>query len=114
MGIGLTLGHSCHPHFRLSYSLVSRISNVTSVHKSKFSFFVKIMLNPFFVMFLKVRMSCFASLERADDSDGLSSNSVGERRMWKKFSSKELGITNSMISKPTRIVLNGLKRQGIL
>ncbi|PWA88209.1 polynucleotide adenylyltransferase family protein [Artemisia annua] len=82
MGIGLTLGHSCHPHFRL----ISRISNV--------------------------RMSCFAALERVDESDGLSSNSVGERRMWKKFSSKELGITNSMISKPTRIVLNGLKRQG--
>nr|GFA68650.1 poly(A) polymerase I-like isoform X1 [Tanacetum cinerariifolium] len=57
-------------------------------------------------------MSCFASLERVDESDGLSSsNSVGGRRMWKKFSSKELGITNTMISKPTRIVLNGLKRQ---
>ncbi|KVI06126.1 Poly A polymerase, head domain-containing protein [Cynara cardunculus var. scolymus] len=31
---------------------------------------------------------------------------------WKKFSSKELGITNSMIARPTRIVLNGLKRKG--
>lgn len=65
-------------------------------------------------MFMKVRMSCFAALERVDESDGLSSNSVGERRMWKKFCSKELGITNSIISKPTRIVLNGLKRQGRL
>lgn len=31
---------------------------------------------------------------------------------WKRLSSKELGISDSMISKPTRIVLNGLKRKG--
>ncbi|XP_038879021.1 uncharacterized protein LOC120071069 isoform X2 [Benincasa hispida] len=33
-------------------------------------------------------------------------------RNWKRFSSKELGITPSMIPKPTRKVLNGLKKRG--
>ncbi|TQE12888.1 hypothetical protein C1H46_001534 [Malus baccata] len=32
--------------------------------------------------------------------------------VWKKLNSKELGITTSMIDKPTRNVLNGLKRKG--
>lgn len=31
---------------------------------------------------------------------------------WKKLNSTELGITTSMIDKPTRKVLNGLKRKG--
>ncbi|WOK97489.1 hypothetical protein Cni_G06197 [Canna indica] len=31
---------------------------------------------------------------------------------WKMLSSKELGIKNSMIPKPTRTVLNGLKKKG--
>ncbi|XP_077212165.1 uncharacterized protein LOC143847272 [Tasmannia lanceolata] len=31
---------------------------------------------------------------------------------WKKLSSKDLGITTSMISKPTRLVLNGLRKKG--
>ncbi|KAG9446248.1 hypothetical protein H6P81_012376 [Aristolochia fimbriata] len=31
---------------------------------------------------------------------------------WKKLSSKELGITTSMIGRPTRVVLNGLKKKG--
>ncbi|ERN06178.1 uncharacterized protein LOC18434369 [Amborella trichopoda] len=31
---------------------------------------------------------------------------------WKKLSSKELGITTSMISEPTRVVLNGLRKRG--
>ncbi|XP_058102989.1 uncharacterized protein LOC131246656 isoform X2 [Magnolia sinica] len=31
---------------------------------------------------------------------------------WKKLSSKELGITTSMIAKPTRLVLNGLRKKG--
>lgn len=31
---------------------------------------------------------------------------------WKKFSSKELGIKMSLISKPTRLVLSGLRSQG--
>lgn len=32
---------------------------------------------------------------------------------WKKLNSKELGISTSMIAKPTRKVLNGLKRKGM-
>lgn len=31
---------------------------------------------------------------------------------WRKLSSKELGITPSMIAKPTRLVLNGLRKKG--
>ncbi|KAK1259770.1 hypothetical protein QJS04_geneDACA015376 [Acorus gramineus] len=31
---------------------------------------------------------------------------------WKKLSSKELGITTSMIARPTRMVLNGLRKKG--
>lgn len=31
---------------------------------------------------------------------------------WKRLNSKELGISTSMITKPTRKVLNGLKRKG--
>ncbi|XP_009604520.1 uncharacterized protein LOC107812113 isoform X1 [Nicotiana tabacum] len=31
---------------------------------------------------------------------------------WKKLSSEELGISTSMIAKPTRVVLNGLKKKG--
>ncbi|XP_023527892.1 uncharacterized protein LOC111790975 [Cucurbita pepo subsp. pepo] len=31
---------------------------------------------------------------------------------WKTLSSKDLGIDTSMISKPTRVVLNGLRKQG--
>ncbi|KAJ6414795.1 hypothetical protein OIU84_003751 [Salix udensis] len=39
---------------------------------------------------------------------------IGERKApeWKKLDAEELGISNSMISKPTRVVLNGLKRKG--
>ncbi|KAJ6347066.1 hypothetical protein OIU76_003712 [Salix suchowensis] len=38
----------------------------------------------------------------------------GERKApeWKKLDAEELGISNSMISKPTGVVLNGLKRKG--
>jgi len=36
----------------------------------------------------------------------------GKAPEWKKLNSKDLGITTSMISKPTRIVLNGLKSKG--
>ncbi|KAI3759550.1 hypothetical protein L6452_07442 [Arctium lappa] len=96
MAIGLGLGYSFHPNFRLNSSLLRRVSNVG--------------------------MSCVAAIEAIDEPDGFNTDSViyDERGVegrkvgskWKKFSSKELGITNSMISKPTRIVLNGLKRKG--
>ncbi|XP_074346058.1 uncharacterized protein LOC141684826 isoform X2 [Apium graveolens] len=32
--------------------------------------------------------------------------------VWKRFTSKELGITNGLIPRPTRLVLEGLKRKG--
>ena len=31
---------------------------------------------------------------------------------WKKLNAKDLGISTSMIDKPTRKVLNGLKKKG--
>lgn len=34
------------------------------------------------------------------------------RPEWKKLNSKELGISTSMIAKPTKIVLNGLRKKG--
>lgn len=39
----------------------------------------------------------------------------GDRKVakWKKLSSEDLGITTSMISNPTRMVLNGLKKRGV-
>ncbi|KAI3766076.1 hypothetical protein L2E82_16125 [Cichorium intybus] len=96
MAIALGLGYSCHPHFRLNSSLLRRVSNV--------------------------RLSCIAAIETIDDPDGFSTDSVIHHERgaegtkmgsdWKRLSSKGLGITNSMISKPTRIVLNGLKRKG--
>lgn len=32
--------------------------------------------------------------------------------VWKRFTSKELGINNKFIPRPTRVVLDGLKRKG--
>ncbi|KAG5629338.1 hypothetical protein H5410_001055 [Solanum commersonii] len=36
----------------------------------------------------------------------------GDAPKWKKLGSEELGISTSMIAKPTRLVLNGLKKKG--
>ncbi|XP_010426382.1 PREDICTED: uncharacterized protein LOC104711381 [Camelina sativa] len=36
----------------------------------------------------------------------------GKAPKWKKLNSEDLGITSSMISKPARVVLNGLKSKG--
>lgn len=36
------------------------------------------------------------------------------RKDWKKLKSEDLGISTSKISRPTRVVLNGLKKRGIL
>lgn len=36
----------------------------------------------------------------------------GKTPEWKKLNSKDLGIRTSMISKPTRLVLNGLRKEG--
>jgi hypothetical protein len=38
-------------------------------------------------------------------------NSKGHE--WKKLNSEELGIETWMISKPTRMVLNGLRKKGL-
>ncbi|GFZ08028.1 tRNA nucleotidyltransferase/polyA polymerase family protein [Actinidia rufa] len=48
------------------------------------------------------------------DHDSVSCSGRGDCKgpKWKKLSSKDLGINNSMIAKPTRVVLNGLKRKG--
>ena len=32
---------------------------------------------------------------------------------WKKLNAKDLGVSTSMIDKPTRKVLNGLKKKGV-
>ncbi|CAH1423110.1 unnamed protein product [Lactuca virosa] len=90
MAISLAFGSSCHPHFRLNSSLLRRVSTV--------------------------RLSSIAAIETIDEPDGFSTDSVKKgikmASEWKRLSSKELGISNSMISKSTRIVLNGLKRKG--
>ncbi|CAO2829672.1 unnamed protein product [Amaranthus hypochondriacus] len=71
---------------------------------------------------------CFAKLPRISSVSAVespkadapvpvpkSSNSPGAKlnaQDWKKLSSKELGITNSMIDKPTRFVLKTLRKKG--
>lgn len=40
------------------------------------------------------------------------SHSDSNRPEWKRLSSKDLGISTSMIAKPTRLVLNNLKKKG--
>ncbi|XP_068666937.1 uncharacterized protein [Aristolochia californica] len=73
----------------------------------------------------KIRRSSTAAVETVVEPHTLKEEpkrSVTSRRIvpaeefgvpqWKKLSSKELGITTSMIEKATRIVLNGLKKKG--
>nr|XP_016510257.1 PREDICTED: poly(A) polymerase I-like isoform X2 [Nicotiana tabacum] len=55
----------------------------------------------------KVFVSCAAAIEAIEETD-----SGKEPAEWKRFNSKELGISSSMIAKPTRVVLNGLKSKG--
>ncbi|OIT36712.1 PREDICTED: uncharacterized protein LOC109241730 isoform X1 [Nicotiana attenuata] len=55
----------------------------------------------------KVFISCAAAIEAIEETD-----SGKEPVEWKRFNSKELGISSSMIAKPTRVVLNGLKSKG--
>nr|XP_009790371.1 PREDICTED: uncharacterized protein LOC104237840 isoform X2 [Nicotiana sylvestris] len=52
----------------------------------------------------KVFVSCAAAIEAIEETDS--------GKEWKRFNSKELGISSSMIAKPTRVVLNGLKSKG--
>ncbi|XP_073140687.1 uncharacterized protein [Henckelia pumila] len=69
--------------------------------------------------FLQVRLGYAATIEAFDDVESekvIDSQSGGhvhqEAKQWKKLKSKDLGISTSKISRPTRIVLNGLKRKG--
>ncbi|KZV38782.1 Polynucleotide adenylyltransferase family protein [Dorcoceras hygrometricum] len=69
--------------------------------------------------FLQVRLGYAATIEAFDDTENekvIDSQSGGhlhqEAKQWKKLKSKDLGISTSKISRPTRVVLNGLKRKG--
>lgn len=39
---------------------------------------------------------------------------TGKAPQWKKLKAGDLGISTSKISRPARVVLNGLKRRGLL
>ncbi|KAM1209427.1 hypothetical protein FF1_015128 [Malus domestica] len=63
----------------------------------------------------KVQLNLVAAMEALDEPGGLFKDNKSKNvkaPVWKKLNSKELGITTSMIDKPTRKVLNGLKRKG--
>ncbi|KAF7124595.1 hypothetical protein RHSIM_Rhsim12G0018600 [Rhododendron simsii] len=45
-------------------------------------------------------------------TSSVKSNGDSKAPEWKKLSSKDLGIKTSMIGKPTRMVLNGLRKKG--
>ncbi|CAH8267926.1 unnamed protein product [Arabidopsis lyrata] len=72
---------------------------------------------PLFYCFSKVQFNTVAAaIETVDDKDSdhleKGSDRTSKAPEWKKLNSKDLGITSSMISKPTRLVLNGLKSKG--
>ncbi|KAJ6889014.1 poly(A) polymerase I-like isoform X2 [Populus alba x Populus x berolinensis] len=63
----------------------------------------------------KVRFSSVAAIETLDVQENVikgNSRNLGDCKApeWKKLSSKELGLSNSLISMPTKKVLNGLKK----
>ncbi|KAL8042684.1 hypothetical protein ABFX02_09G069300 [Erythranthe guttata] len=69
---------------------------------------------------LQVRLGYADAVDAFDDTkshkvfDSVSggSDANGEALEWKKLKSKDLGISTSKISRPTRIVLNGLRKRG--
>ncbi|KAK2973998.1 hypothetical protein RJ640_026716, partial [Escallonia rubra] len=70
-------------------------------------------LSPLLRSIPKVRFgSAAAATGAADESDHRVKDNVGLAPKWKRLSSNDLGISNSMIDRPTRVVLNGLKRNG--
>ncbi|KAK3001639.1 hypothetical protein RJ639_021268, partial [Escallonia herrerae] len=72
-------------------------------------------LSPLLRPIPKVRFgSAAAATGAADESDHCVKNNVGLAPKWKRLSSNDLGISNSMIDRPTRVVLNGLKRNAYL
>ncbi|KAK6148013.1 hypothetical protein DH2020_018925 [Rehmannia glutinosa] len=64
--------------------------------------------------FLQVRLGYAAVVEAFDDTENEKGNGdvYGKALEWKKIKSKDLGISTSKISRPTRVVLNGLRRRG--
>uniref|UniRef100_A0A1J3IBR4 Poly(A) polymerase I n=1 Tax=Noccaea caerulescens TaxID=107243 RepID=A0A1J3IBR4_NOCCA len=69
----------------------------------------------------KIRLyTVAAAIEKMDEPDGDHQDKVSDGirygikgdREWKQLNSKDLGISSSMIAKPTRKVLNGLKSKG--
>ncbi|KAF9671767.1 hypothetical protein SADUNF_Sadunf12G0082800 [Salix dunnii] len=65
----------------------------------------------------KVRFSSFAAIKTLDVQENVikgNSRNLGDYKApeWKKLNSKDLGIGNSLISGPTKKVLNGLKKNG--
>ncbi|KAF5203615.1 poly(A) polymerase I-like [Thalictrum thalictroides] len=74
---------------------------------------------PFLYCVRKVRRSSAASVEtflEPENSVFVSSDKRGKDEFegpnWKKISTNELGITTQRIAKPTRVVLNALRRKG--
>ncbi|KAJ6761013.1 POLYNUCLEOTIDE ADENYLYLTRANSFERASE FAMILY PROTEIN-RELATED [Salix purpurea] len=70
-----------------------------------------------FHCFQKVRFSSVAAIETLYDQNNFNKDknqNLGDPKPpeWKKWNSKELGISNSTISRPTRKVLDGLKKNG--
>ncbi|KAK4362717.1 hypothetical protein RND71_017958 [Anisodus tanguticus] len=62
---------------------------------------------PFSHSMRRAFISCATAIEAMEEID-----SGKEPAEWKRFNSKELGISRSMIGKPTKVVLNGLKSKG--
>ncbi|CAK7336806.1 unnamed protein product [Dovyalis caffra] len=74
---------------------------------------------PLFRCIRKFRFSSVAAIETFDDQENVindkNKNFGGHKGPeWKKLNAKELGMSTSMISRPTKMVLNGLKKNGIL
>ncbi|KFK34184.1 hypothetical protein AALP_AA5G111500 [Arabis alpina] len=71
---------------------------------------------PLFYCFSKVRFNTVSAIETVDYKDNdvhdIDSDKTSKAPEWKKLNSEDLGITSSMISKPTRQVLNVLKSKG--
>ncbi|XP_044494149.1 poly(A) polymerase I-like isoform X2 [Mangifera indica] len=91
------LAFACKPHFTLRPSL--------------------------FNCMRKVRFSSVAAIEMLDDAEPLINHNSNPLRgkvcelnrkkpEWKKLKAEDLGISTSMINKPTKKVLNGLKKKG--
>ncbi|KAK6262007.1 hypothetical protein QUC31_007823 [Theobroma cacao] len=99
------------------------VSGLSFVCKPHFS-----LRPPLFHCFRKIQFSSVAAIETLDEpevfikdkssqgSDSSHRNNVSEEDsklpQWKKLNSQDLGISTTNISKPTRKVLNGLKRKG--